>query len=144
CEFYSDRYYGDTMVDVDACIQRRREAWAEIDGTTDPVIIGQHWYANFTETQISQDDLPPAMFETFPPYAAFDASELHRLRSHASGRLIVLGGVPKFTVYTGAYAVSPYACEMLPLTGADCAVTPEDGAVQIQHRQINTLLTADL
>lgn len=144
CEFYSDRYYGDTMVDVDKCLRMREEAWREIEGTTNTVILGQHWYANFTETQISRDGFPPHKFHDFEHYVNFVTGEIIRLRSRIKGRFIVMGGIPKFTIYTGGYAKSPYDCVTRPLLTADCAATDEHGSVQVQHREINDLFAQSL
>ena len=70
--------------------------------------------------------------------------EVGRLRARVRGRLIVLGGVPNFQIYTGGYATSPYECVSKPMLSADCATTPLDGGVQRQHRRVNAAFKAAL
>jgi len=137
CEFYSLSYIGSHTKARLKCIESKRAAFAEIRAHPGiPVVLGQHWYAQFLEEArrhvpsingaLSTDHIHPKSmtFSHLEDYARFVAAELIELK-YALGarRFTVLGGPPKF-----AHVFSPIDCLLSPtprpVAYVDCTRTP--------------------
>ena len=141
CEFFSRSYIGSRTKGRRKCLESKRAAFAEIRAHPEvPVVLGQHWYAQFLEVArrhaasiaIISDDVTESddaarrslSFDELDAYAQFVALELIELKSAlGSRRFTVLGGPPKF-----AHVFSPLDCLLGPTSRpepyTDCSRTP--------------------
>jgi len=149
CEFYSLNYAGHKNKGQARCVESKRRAFEELKANPElPVLLGQHWHANFHEEMrylpsspegVALPAAPPATvrYDSIEAYASFVARELIELKA-ALGlkRLTILGGPPKF-----ARVFSPLDCYLSPLRSLSCAERPLDEFTS-WHRAFQEALTA--
>lgn len=147
CEFYSDRFIGDAAANQDACIAARQQGFEATSGTTATVILSQHWAANMTENQIDVTGEAEPVYHSDPAeYGRWVAGEISKLSKNFGGKVIVIGGPPKFgDMHDAARASqSPYDCLARPLSFADCGTSYRFDSVRMEHAQINSSLSTHL
>jgi peptidoglycan/LPS O-acetylase OafA/YrhL len=148
CEFYSLNYAGNMNKNQASCVQSKRDAFAELKAHPElPVVLGQHWHANFHEEMRYHPSSPEGV--PLPPqapqavrshsvegYARFVATELIQLKQRLGLRsLTIIGGPPKF-----AEVFSPLDCLLSPLSPRPCDWSPLDDFTG-WHRAFQTALT---
>ena len=149
CEFYSLNYVGSMNKRPERCVRTKRDAFIELKAHPEtPVVLSQHWYANYVEEMryepSSPKDValpidPPQSFRatSIDEYARFVAHELTQLKERLGvSQLTVVGGPPKF-----ARVFSPLDCYLSPVNPEGCHARPLNAVTRWHQTFQEALIT---